>query len=288
METAMRVSLGVGKYSTKPYCLEGLGIHVYCLEELCYALCENAYLLDNSIMKDDIAEWIGNQCGLRDLANELLRMIHKKGTFSLFVCMILEYAAFYTPDEIKKVEEILKKGSGLSNMEKRKSQIDLLTQKKKYKAAIRGYCLLLEQWKEWEMEGRQMPPVKVMADIWHNKGVALAGLMIYDQAAVCFKQAYDLEPDNGYLKAYLAAKRMELTDSEYIAFVTGMNGIYEISLALEKEVEQLKREFRDQLEYQTLEERKRMRNGENKQGYYADNDRLISLFEENYRYNVSE
>ena len=34
METAMRVSLGVGKYSTKPYCLEGLGIHVYCLEQL--------------------------------------------------------------------------------------------------------------------------------------------------------------------------------------------------------------------------------------------------------------
>ena len=284
----MRVSLGVGKYSTKPYCLEGLGIRVNCLEELCYALRENAYLLDNSIMKDDVAEWIGNQCGLRDLANELLRMIHKKGTFSLFVCMILEYAAFYTPEEIKKVEEILKKGSGLSNMEKRKSQIDLLTQKKKYKAAIRGYDLLLDQWVEWEQEGKQMPALKVRADILHNKGVALAGLMLYDRAAVCFKEAYEIEPEKTYMKAYLAAKRMELTDKEYIAFVTGMEGIYEISLALEKEVEQLKREFSGQLEYQTLEERKKMRNGENKQGYYADNERLISLLEESYRYNVSE
>ena len=67
-----------------------------------------------------------------------------------------------------------------------------------------------------------------------------------------------------------------------------MEGIYEISLALEKEVEQLKREFSGQLEYQTLEERKKMRNGENKQSYYADNERLISLLEESYRYNVSE
>ena len=173
-------------------------------------------------------------------------------------------------------------------MEKRKSQIDLLTQKKKYKVAIRGYDLLLEQWMEWESEGKQMPPVKVRADILHNKGVALAGLMLYEQAAKCFKAAYDLEQDSVYLKTYLAAKRMELTDNEYIAFVTGMNGIYEISLALEKEVEQLKRQFGEQLEYQTLEERKKMRAGENKQGYYADNDRLISLLEESYRYNVSE
>ena len=52
----------------------------------------------------------------------------------------------------------------------------------------------------------------------HNKGVALTGLMFYDKAAYYFNEAWKTDPDREHLDAYLAAKRMELTEDAYVAF----------------------------------------------------------------------
>ena len=67
----MRVSVCVGNYAETPYCIPGLGINVYSMEELCYCLKENAFLLDFSMMNDALADWIDRACGLRELAKTL-------------------------------------------------------------------------------------------------------------------------------------------------------------------------------------------------------------------------
>lgn len=46
----MRVSVGVGCYAKKPYRIPGLEIDVYSMEELCYCIRENAFLLDASFL----------------------------------------------------------------------------------------------------------------------------------------------------------------------------------------------------------------------------------------------
>ena len=45
----MRVSVCVGSYATIPYTIEELELSVYSMEELCYCLKENAFLLDVSL-----------------------------------------------------------------------------------------------------------------------------------------------------------------------------------------------------------------------------------------------
>ena len=45
----MRVSVCVGSYAKMPYRIPGLGTDVYSMEELCYCLKENAFLLDLSV-----------------------------------------------------------------------------------------------------------------------------------------------------------------------------------------------------------------------------------------------
>ena len=56
----MKASLCVGEYCENAYNVEGLDIRVYSMEELCYCLKENAFLLDLSIMNDKLVDWIGN------------------------------------------------------------------------------------------------------------------------------------------------------------------------------------------------------------------------------------
>ncbi len=200
----LRISICVGEYAKVPYSIAGLELSVYCIEELCFCMKENAFLLDASLMNDGLVNWIDKDCalpalagelyrmvhkkgslsafvtmileytGLYDtatvqeveqilkkgvpaLAGELYRMVHKKGSLSAFVTMILEYTGLYDTATVQEVEQILKKGVGLNSIEKRKSGIDVLTGKKKYRAAVKGYLELLEVWEELDREGKELP-----------------------------------------------------------------------------------------------------------------------------------
>lgn len=284
----MRVSVCVGDYAAAPYVMPGLGLSVYCMEELCYALKENAFLLDVSLMNDTLVDWIGDRCGLKDLAHELYHMIHRQGALSSFVIMIMKYVALYEDSVVREVEAVLKKGAGLSNIEKRKAQIDYLVQKKKYVAALRGYDALLTGWKDMEEQAEKTPGKQTYAAILHNKGVAFTGLMLYEQAADSFLQAYQAEPVEEHYMAYLASKRLELSEGEYISFAAELTNSYEASIALEKQMEALGKSFEEQPDYQRILLRREWRQGTDKQKYYNENDSLTQALKGSYRNSVSE
>ena len=279
----MRISICVGEYAAVPYCVPGLELSVHCIEELCYCIRENAFLIDASLMNDDLVNWIDKDCGLTDLAKELYPMVHKKGSLSSFVTMILEFTGLYDGTVTGEVEQTLKKGAGLSGIEKRKSQIDYLVKKKKYGAAIRGYEELLSQWQETLKEGGELPAGKVRAGILHNKGVAFAGLMLYAQAAECFLEAYGIEKDSRMYEDYLAAKRMELAEEAYIAFAAENPQGYEAALKLEQKMEELKKNWRLQPEFLRLQERKGFREDGEMQKYCEDNEQIAQALKSSYR-----
>ena len=284
----MRASVCVGEYTTTPYCVRELEIPVYCMEELCYCLKENAFLLDASLMNDSLIEWIGDCCGLGELARELYPLVHKQGSLSAFVAMIMEYVGLYDTQSIHDIEQVLKRGAGLSNIEKRKSQIDYLVEKKKYVAALRGYDGLLAMWEEQEAEGSKLPAAQVRASILYNKGVAFTGMMLYKQAAEAFRQANEVSESDTHFMAYLAAKRMELSDGEYIAFAAELPDSYEQTLLLEKEIERLKSQWEEQADCQRIRMRRDWREGHDKQKYYDENERLTLGLKNSYRNSVLE
>ena len=253
----MKASLCVGEYCENAYNVEGLDIRVYSMEELCYCLKENAFLLDLSIMNDKLVDWIGEECKVWELAKQLYPMVHKQGSLSVFVVTILQYVGMYDPEE-----------------------------KRKYAAAIRGYDMLLETWNHLEQEGKELPAGKVRAAILHNKGVALTGLMFYDKAAYYFNEAWKTDPDREHLDAYLAAKRMELTEDAYVAFAAQNPENYTESLELEKRIEQFEREWEQQPEYRQLRLRGDWRVNDRVR-YDAENERLTQALKNSYRTSVS-
>jgi len=161
-----------------------------------------------------------------------------------------------------------------------------MVEKRKYAAAIRGYDMLLETWNHLEQEGKELPAGKVRAAILHNKGVALTGLMFYDKAAYYFNEAWKTDPDREHLDAYLAAKRMELTEDAYVAFAAQNPENYTESLELEKRIEQFEREWEQQPEYRQLRLRGDWRVNDRVK-YDAENERLTQALKNSYRTSVS-
>ena len=292
----MRTCISIGDYTTTPYCIPGLEIPVYCVEELCYCIRENAFLLDRSLMSDELVKWIEDECELSELADNLFPLIHRQGSLSTFVTMILEYVGLYDGAVIRDVEQVLKRGAGLSGIEKRKRQIDYMVEKKKYVTALKGYDALLAKWDEQSGEHRgisgnvsaELPAAEVKAAIFHNKGVALAHMMRYAQAAECFLQAAEVSRRVSEYVAYLAAKRMELSEGDYIAFAAGLSGDYDSALQLEKTLERVQRGWEEQVSYKRLAARKSWREESDWQKYHEENERLTQVLKDNYRDSMSE
>lgn len=283
----MDARLCIGNYAVRPYLFEGLDLKVYCVEELCYVLKENAFLLDTDIMTDRLVDWLGQECGLTDLAGELHHMVHKKGSFSAFVCCILEYTGFYDKETVQMVVQTLKRGAGLNVLEKRKMRIDSLAEQRKYLAAVREYDVLLNAWRESTAQNRAddqgiFPKAELYAAILHNKGTALAALMKYGEAAESFYAAYETDGSKESLKCFLTARRMELKDHDYVDFVSAVPEYSETALTLEKEVERLNEQWQQEADYLRLVERAQLRR-ENEGSYLDDNRRVMQAMKEDYR-----
>ncbi len=280
----MRVSVCVGDYAKTPYCVPGPEMRVCCLEELSYVLRENAFLLDLSLMNDELLGWIEEECGARELARALHPLVHRQGSsLSAFVGVILNYVGFYDSETVETVEQILKQGAGLSRIERRKSQVDRLVEKKKYRAACGQYDELLKLWDEKEQSGDELPAPGCLGSILHNKGVALVGMMRYQEAAECFEDAWKKTGDADEARAYLAAKRMELTEDGYVAFAAEHTELYQQTMGLEKDIEALNNAFEEQPEYLKLNGRRELKEEGNLQKYYEETDRVIQVLKDNYR-----
>lgn len=284
----MQAYLCVGKYSSVPYVIQGLEMRVYCIEELCYGLKENAFLIDSSIMSDTLLKWIREQCGLGELADFLYPMVHRQGSLSTYVSTILQYVGLYDAETIRQVDQILKRGAGLSGLEKRKEQVDYLLKKKKYVAAIRGYEGLLLKWEEFGEMGLAIPGDELKANVCHNKGVAYARLMLYGQAGDSFLSAYRLGGKEEEYLCFLATKRLELPERQYVSFASGEMEHYELTLELEKKMEEYSREFRLQPENLMLRERRLAKESGDERRYQEEGELLCQALKNEYRFSVSE
>jgi len=281
-QNGMRVSVSVGEYAKTPYCVPGLETNVYCAEELCYCLRENAYLLDLSLMNDGLLNWLGQECGLKELAKMLYPLVHKQGSLSSFAVTILQYVGLYENSVVREVERVLKQGVGLSAIERRKTQVDYLVRKKKYASAVKGYEALLQKWREQDAQGGALPAAGCLAAIWHNKGVAYAGMMLYDRAAECFLRAYELDGSEESSTDYLAAMRMQLSEEEYVAFVTEHAELYHDTIEMEKKLGQASLEWEQQPDCLRLRNRKVLRDSD-RQKYLEESERLVNALKDNYR-----
>ncbi len=277
------VMVCVGDYAQEPYVLPKLGVRVYCMEELCYCLKENAFLLDCSVMNDGLLDFIGKDCQLPGLAQALQPLARRQESLSDFVGRIMTYVGLYGPETVRQVEETLKAGSGLSDYEKLKLQTDHLAEQKRYEEALKSYDRLLARIREnQEME---VPVLQALqADILHNKGVIHARQMLYGQAAEYFYQAWKTGGERqDYFADYLAARRMQLPERDYVSLVAECPEQYRASLELERSLEVTELAWRDTPEYKRLAQLRARRAGGELSEYCEETDRILQALKNDYR-----
>ncbi len=274
-----RVLLCTGKYADRPYHFDNVCVNVYCVEELCYLFASNPFMIDQGIMNKELPQWIDNECGLSELSRQLLNLLNKGSQPSVFVSTIMNYVNYCSPEDMEKINEVLLGNAGLNEYERKKKQADFLLKNRKYGLAI----------EEYEELCRRLPDTEsgLKPSVYHNMGVAYAGVFIFEMAARYFKRAYDMTGDENSGIQFLASQRLYLHEDAYIAFIAEHGEYYNLSLQVEKRLKAAREEFEASEENRMLTALKIYKEEGNVASYYEEIDKIISRQKDEYRELVS-
>lgn len=269
------VLLCTGRYAETPYHFKSICVNVYCVEELCYLFASNPFMIDGDIMDKQLAEWIGNECGLGDLSHQLLTLFTRGSQPSIFVNTILDYVNYCSPEQKKKIQDVLQSSAGLNEYERRKKQGDYLVRNRRYKLAIEEYDNLCRQLPETEMA--------ILPAVYHNMGTAYAGLFLFEPAARYYKKAYEMNRQEESGVGYLAALRMQMKPDAYITFIAEHGEYHDLSLKVERLLTQAKGAYEASEENRMLTALGIYKEEGNVSSYYEEIDKLIGKLKDNYR-----
>lgn len=231
-----RVYLCLGKNAEVPYYFERARAHVWNIEELCYFVRENAWVLEPAILGKELTGWIAGQCSLPDLARMLAAALQEEKPVIGFVKVLFRYTGYCTMEEADQVEKILKLNESTSALERTRARGDYFLENKKFVLALYEYEELLQEWKGTDPA--------FLGKVYHNRGVAQAQLFWFGKAAASFEQAWKLTKREDSARQFLAAKRLELGEQEYVAFLAERPDLYHASLGLEEQVQQCNESWR--------------------------------------------
>ena len=200
----------------KPFYIENIGRNIYSIEELCYYLHHNIYLIDGTLINEELADWIGKDLGLPLLAAKLRPHISKFADLHDVLYPIFKEINYLTYEEMKKLGAEIEAFYRAPHLLREKKKGDALSDNGMYFSAIRLYERILKE--IGTEEGREDAGEDadgLSTRILHNLGCIYARMFQMDKAAECFWKAFREEERDEDLEAYLMAYGESRTPIEY-------------------------------------------------------------------------
>ncbi len=271
--------LCTGELSTTPYYIVGLGVNIFSVEELCFCLVQNAYILDRDLMDEKLCVFLERQLKMKELAGTLHTLIDEEKSLGEFVTTILQEVAYCNEEEIKSVKQVLVDNASLGFAQKRKARADNLLRAKKYTLAIDEYQYVLQSiQKEEEPE--------LFAAILHNTGCAYAQLFLFDKAAFYYKEAYETKEQRESLIQYLIALRMTMRKEQYERLLLRYGYDEEIIKEADERMDRYRTESPTSAYANALTEIKTLQNIGKISEYYSSIEKTLDVWKQEYRKNM--
>lgn len=180
-----------GKTTDRPFYVKEAELNVYSMEELCYFIYNNVYMIGQDFFDDSLLKFIEDELELINTVKKLKDQRFRQEPAASMIKTVLDGCSYYSEAE---KESLLNELKGLENMslwEKMKMRADLMAEggrlnraEELYKKAISKVSL--------------MKDTNLTASLWNNLGVVHAKQFLFSEALSCFKRAYDMVKDDEY------------------------------------------------------------------------------------------
>lgn len=191
------------RHSDRPYYISNMAINIYSIEELCYYIYNNIYLVGTDLFDDGLVDYIESELGEEELARQLEFLVSQNAGLSELVITTLRYVDYYSEAEIATIRDVIDRLDTQNVSERLKARADNFLANKRYNSAIHNYEAIVYAKKDPEQND------VFYGNVWHNMGVAYTGMFAFYEAAKCFSEAYRLNCNDSSYKAALAASCMD-------------------------------------------------------------------------------
>lgn len=271
------VMLCLGTYATTPYFVSESCIHLYSIEELCFYLYNNAFLLDDSFVNEKLTDWIENELSLKKVADTIRTVIDKNGALGNLVRILNNEIGYYSEDEWTALLEDIANNSRMSLDSRKKIRADGLLNSGRYVKAMEEY--------EGILFGMTDRDEQLRAGVYHNLGVCSAKLFLFDKAADFFKKAYECYANTESYQEMLWALKLSMSGTEYLDYLAEHRESYEDSLEVERKLEIMRMTWGEQPPHKYLKELGMLKSEGGP--YYDGLERLADEVKEQYRSSVN-
>lgn len=196
------IILSRSKYGEKPYYIKNMSINIYSLEELCYYIYNNIYLIGVDLFEPGLISYIERELGESELAAQLEFLVRENAGLAEIIITILRYVDYYTEEEIQNLNEIIITLDSQNVMERLKLRADTFLNNKRFDSALRNYELIAFGRRDKTLS------LSFYGNVWHNMGVAYGRLFLYKDAVICFRAAYEMNKNEESLKEAIIAECM--------------------------------------------------------------------------------
>lgn len=247
------------KRAATPYYIENISLNIYSIEELCYYLYNNLYLIDDTIMNEGLCSWIETELQLPNLALKLRRYIGRSAGLEDFLYPVFKEINYLTYDELKDLNNRLSLMREEPEAQRRKAKSDSMIENGMYVNAIRDYqklCSEIEEQNRRSVEAGTGPgkDAALLPGLYHNLGCAYAHLFQMENALEGFYKAWDLDRKENRLITYLLAFREVRTPLEYESRLSELSVNSTVRMEIKEKLEQFSRKPQREVYSQHVDE----------------------------------
>jgi len=239
------------KTATHPYEITRIHSRIYSIEELCYYLCNNLYLIDYTIMNEQLCIWLEDELELSTLAGRLRDVLRLRGSVEQFVLTILKSSAIYQEPEMIRIQNVLAKLRNQRDIERQKYKGDNLLESGENEEAIMVYQGILQEETDPSVDTR------FYGKIYACLGAAYGRMFLYQEAARMYDRAYQITEDEKLLRPYLYASYKYMSMEEYHILLTKNSKYMETNIRMRQELEDIREGIRLEMNDELLEKWKR-------------------------------
>ncbi len=192
-----------------PYYIESISTNIYTIEELCFYLHQNIYLIDHTIINEALCDWIRDELGLSRLYRKLYEQLDKEEGIGNFILPIFKEIGYLTLKEFKELQEKINQIEVQPEDIRRKMKADYLVNFQKYENAIHEYRQILKRRNPGNVG------IQFYASVLSNMAGAYARMFLFQEAAQCLWESYSMVRSNEVYRRYLAVLPLYLNQEDY-------------------------------------------------------------------------
>lgn len=216
-----------------PYHFRLTDTNVYSMEEVCYYIWHNIYMIQEEVFDREFVMWIEKELHMEETSHKLAFLIQDHKNLKDIVVTICCSCDYYDEEEINALIRLMDEIEQMPAYARKKHKGDTYLACHSYEKALKEYEKVFESDEILHAEK------EAYGSIFHNMGVAYSNLAEFRKAAEYFLKAYEQNKKDASLSQGLFALRLSKDVEGYKKALVDFDVSPEKQLQWEKEYTQV-------------------------------------------------